>query len=248
MRVLLVESNIKAAANLTAYLTSEGARVEATETGEEALRLVCHNDFDIMVLSLALPDMDGSTVIGRMRTAGRDTPVLALCGVPNSQPRVKALAAGADDAVAWPLDRAELLARMRAIVRRSRGYSQPTLQVGTLTLDLERHEVTVAGIDVHLTRKEFAILQLLTLRKEMVLTKKAILSHLYGGIDAPEPKIVDVFICKIRSKLAKAGALDVIGTVWGRGYTVRGVTRDHDTPVAPRAPAPIPSRSLIMAG
>src|SRR3954471_8817760 len=110
---------------------------------------------------------------------------------------------------------------MQAIVRRSKGFSQPSLRVGQLQLNLVTQEVLAGGQQVHLTGKEYAILELLVLRKGMVLTKEAFLNHLYGGMDEPEVKIIDVFICKLRKKLAQAGADNLIGTVWGRGYTIR---------------------------
>ena len=119
------------------------------------------------------------------------------------------------------IDRAELGARIRAIVRRSRGFNQSQLQIGDLILDVDQQDVVANGGRVHFTPKEFAILQLLVLRRNMVMTKEMILAHLYGGMDQPEIKIIDVFICKIRSKLAKAGLPTVISTVWGRGYCVK---------------------------
>jgi two-component system cell cycle response regulator CtrA len=128
---------------------------------------------------------------------------------------------GADDYITKPFDQQELVARIQAIVRRAKGFSQPTLTVGPLTLNLGSREVSVEGRNVHLTGKEYAVLELLTLRKGVVLTKEAFLNHLYGGMDEPEVKIIDVFICKLRKKLAQAGAGDLIGTVWGRGYVLR---------------------------
>jgi two-component system cell cycle response regulator CtrA len=116
---------------------------------------------------------------------------------------------------------------MQAIVRRSKGFSQPSLRVGSLLLNLDSHDVTVDGRPVHLTGKEYAILELLVLRKGMVLTKEAFLNHLYGGMDEPEMKIIDVFICKLRKKLANAGADNLIGTVWGRGYMIRETSSGH---------------------
>jgi two-component system cell cycle response regulator CtrA len=141
--------------------------------------------------------------------------------------KVKGLGLGADDFITKPFDKAELLARMQAIVRRSKGFSQPTLRVGPLLLNLDSHEVTVDNQPVHLTGKEYAILELLVLRKGMVLTKEAFLNHLYGGMDEPEMKIIDVFICKLRKKLAMAGADNLIGTVWGRGYMIREPAATH---------------------
>ena len=151
--------------------------------------------------------------------------MLILSGLSRPQAKVKGLGLGADDFITKPFDKAELLARMQAIVRRSKGFSQPTLRVGPLQLNLDSREVTVDGQPVHLTGKEYAILELLVLRKGMVLTKEAFLNHLYGGMDEPEMKIIDVFICKLRKKLAQAGADNLIGTVWGRGYMIREPAR-----------------------
>jgi two-component system cell cycle response regulator CtrA len=156
-----------------------------------------------------------------MRAGRIDVPVLIVSGYTRAEVRVKALMTGADDFITKPFDKAELVARMRAIVRRSKGYSQPALHVGALQLNLDSRDVQVNGAPVHLTGKEYAILELLVLRKGMVLTKEVFLNHLYGGIDEPEMKIIDVFVCKLRKKLARVGAGDVIGTVWGRGYTLR---------------------------
>jgi two-component system, cell cycle response regulator CtrA len=156
-----------------------------------------------------------------MRISRNDTPVLVLSGLTMPQARVKALSLGADDFIIKPYDKAELLARMQAIVRRSKGFSQPTVRLGRLELNLDSREVAVDGREVHLTGKEYSILELLVLRKGMVLTKEAFLNHLYGGMDEPEVKIIDVFVCKLRKKLARAGADGIIGTIWGRGYMIR---------------------------
>ena len=140
-----------------------------------------------------------------------------------------------------PFDRSELLARVQAVVRRSKGFSQPRLRVGPMELNLDSREVMVNGQQVHLTGKEYAILELLVLRKGMVLTKEAFLNHLYGGMDEPEMKIIDVFVCKLRKKLAMAGADHLIGTVWGRGYMIREPAVELDSlpaePVGLRVPA-----------
>ena len=195
--------------------------VDQADTGEEALELARHYDYDIIVLDLMLPDMEGYEVVRRLRASRLDVPVLILSGLTRPQAKVKGLGMGADDYITKPFDKAELIARMQAIVRRSKGFSQPTLRIGALQLNLDSREVLVSGQQVHLTGKEYAILELLVLRKGMVLTKEAFLNHLYGGMDEPEMKIIDVFICKLRKKLAQAGADNLIGTVWGRGYMMR---------------------------
>ena len=221
MRVLLVEDDITAARGIALMLKSGGLVVDTTDTGEEALELVRHYDYDIIVLDLMLPDMEGYEVVRRMRAARMETPVLILSGLSRPGAKVKGFGLGADDFISKPFDRAELVARMQAVVRRSKGYSQPTLRVAGLHLNLDSREVTIDGSQVHLTGKEYSILELLVLRKGMVLTKEAFLNHLYGGMDEPEMKIIDVFICKLRKKLTQAGAGNLIGTVWGRGYMLR---------------------------
>ena len=215
MRVLLVQDELVTARGVMQMLKANGGIVDHVETGEEALELVRHYDYDIVLLDLMLPDMDGYEVVRRMRSSRIEAPVIILSGLTRPQAKVKAFSVGADDFISKPFDSTELLARMQAIVRRSKGYSQPTLRVGTVQLNLDSREVLVSGHPVHLTGKEYAILELLVLRKGMVLTKEVFLNHLYGGMDEPEMKIIDVFICKLRKKLALAGAGDVIGTVWG---------------------------------
>lgn len=221
MRVLLVEDDLIAARGIALMLKSGGLIVDTTDTGEEALELVRHYDYDVVILDLMLPDMEGYEVVRRMRAARLETPVLILSGLSRPAAKVKGFGMGADDFISKPFDKAELVARMQAVVRRSKGYSQPTLRVGNLQLNLDSREVLVSGVPVHLTGKEYSILELLVLRKGMVLTKEAFLNHLYGGMDEPEMKIIDVFICKLRKKLTIAGGGNLIGTVWGRGYMMR---------------------------
>jgi two-component system cell cycle response regulator CtrA len=221
MRVLLVEDDFTAARGVSLMLKTANAVVDHADTGEEALELVRHYEYDVVLLDLMLPDIEGYEVVRRMRVARNDTPVLILSGLSRPQAKIKGLGLGADDFITKPFDKGELLARMQAVVRRSKGFSKPSLRIGPLELNLDSREVMVDGSVVHLTGKEYAILELLVLRKGMVLTKEAFLNHLYGGMDEPEMKIIDVFICKLRKKLAQAGADSLIGTVWGRGYMIR---------------------------
>jgi two-component system cell cycle response regulator CtrA len=221
MRVLLVEDDTIVARGVSLALKASSMIVDTADTGEEALELARLYDYDIIVLDLMLPDMEGYEVVRRLRSSRVETPVLILSGLTRPQAKVRGFGMGADDYITKPFDQQELVARIQAIVRRAKGFSQPTLTVGPLTLNLGSREVVVEGRNVHLTGKEYAVLELLTLRKGIVLTKEAFLNHLYGGMDEPEVKIIDVFICKLRKKLAQAGAADLIGTVWGRGYVMR---------------------------
>jgi two-component system cell cycle response regulator CtrA len=243
MRVLLVEDDLAAARGISLMLRSQGAIIDQTETGEEAMELVKHYDYDIVVLDLLLPDMEGYEVVRRMRNSRVETPVLILSGLTRPQAKVKGFGMGADDYITKPFDKSELMARIQAVIRRSKGYSQPLLKIGNLHLNLDSRDVTVNNQEVHLTGKEYAILELLVLRKGMVLTKEAFLNHLYGGIDEPEMKIIDVFICKLRKKLSQAGAGNLIGTVWGRGYMLR----DPNSPGAMAAAAMNAPESMSVA-
>ena len=233
MRVLIAEDGVLANRALVHLLRSSGVIVDQIETGQEALELSRHYDYDVVLLDLVLPDMEAYDVVRRMRAARIDTPVVIQASMVMPQARVRAFSIGADDFITKPYDHSELFARMQAIVRRTKGYSQPMLRCGPLQLSVDSREVEVSGRPVHLTGKEYAILELLVLRKGMVLTKEVFLNHLYGGMDEPEMKIIDVFICKLRKKLAEAGAPNLIGTVWGRGYMVRdAMTHPMLTPVA----------------
>ena len=235
MRVLLVEDEPITARAISLLLKVDcNAVVEAVDTGEEAVEMARHYDYDLVLLDLMLPDMDGFDALRRLRASGQSAPVMVLTGLSRPQAKVQAFSAGADDVMTKPFDRSELVARIKAIVRRSKGHSHPGLQIGRMLLDLDTSQVSVDGASVHLTGKEYAILELLALRRNMVLTKEAFLNHLYGGLDEPEMKIIDVFICKLRKKLANAGAPNLIGTVWGRGYILRTpeVAPEHRRPVA----------------
>ena len=151
--------------------------------------------------------------------------------MPSTDDKIAALGAGADGYLTKPFDRFELLANLDAIIRRTHGHSSATVSVGNLEVDLNRHLALIDGEQLPLTGKEFRIVEFLALRKGSVLSKTAFLSHLYGGMDEPEPKIIDVFICKLRRKLEIAGARGVsIDTVWGQGYILRETEAVSQTP------------------
>lgn len=221
MRVLLVEPDKAMMDKEASQLQAVGFMVDHATSGHDAIAMLKLYDYDIAVLELGLPDMEGHDVVRRCRAARIATPILILSAQDSPQAKVKAFSTGADDYVTRPYDPMELTARMQAVIRRSKGYSEPTLQGGALRLSLDSRDVSVNGRSVHLTGKEYMILELLLLRKGMVLTKDAFLNHLYGGMDEPEMKIIDVFICKLRKKLQKAGGENLITTVWGQGYMLK---------------------------
>jgi two-component system cell cycle response regulator CtrA len=225
MRVLLVEDDTTTAKSIELMLKSEGFVVDTTNLGEDGLEIGKLYDYDIVILDLMLPDMDGYEVLRRLRAARVGTPVLILSGLAEPDNKIKGLGYGADDYLTKPFDKGELIARVNAIVRRSKGHAESVIRTGKLVVNLDARTVEVDGEAVHLTGKEYGILELLSLRKGTTLTKEMFLNHLYGGMDEPELKIIDVFICKLRKKLANATNGDnYIETVWGRGYVLRDPT------------------------
>lgn len=222
MRVLLVDHDSQAALIIQRALKTNGAVLEHVETGEEAFLLAKRYDYDALVMDLMLPDMDGYELIRRLRWSSITVPLLVLSSLTRPQAKVKAFSLGADDFLARPFDESELAARIQALVRRSKGLSHSKIVLGATVLDMDSNLVTVNGQTVHLTEKEYRILELLFLRSGSIVAKESFLNHLYGGNDEPDIKIIDVFVCKLRRKLAEAGAGNVVTTVWGRGYIVRG--------------------------
>ncbi|MDO9525208.1 MAG: response regulator transcription factor, partial [Gemmobacter sp.] len=161
-------------------------------------------------------------VLRQLRLARIDTPILILSGADDTDSKIKGFGFGADDYLTKPFHREELVARIHAIIRRSKGHAQSMIRTGKITVNLDAKTVDVESRTVHLTGKEYQMLELLSLRKGTTLTKEMFLNHLYGGMDEPELKIIDVFICKLRKKLAEAtGGQSYIETVWGRGYVLR---------------------------
>nr|WP_306769374.1 response regulator transcription factor [Parafrankia sp. BMG5.11] len=182
------------------------------------------HDYDIILRDLNLPDMHGYDVLKKLRVAKIQTPVLILSGISDMEAKVRTFGYGADEYVTKPFHREELVARIQAVVRRSKGHSQSVIRTGKVTVNLDSKTVEVGDARVHLTGKEYAIVELLSLRKGATLTKEMFLNHLYGGMDEPEGKIIDVFICKLRKKLTLAcGGENYIETVWGRGYGLRDI-------------------------
>jgi len=224
MRVLLVEADAAAAHLLQATLSLARATVDHVAVARGAMSAALRTNYDVVVVGLDLPDMDGCEMVRSMRSAGVNAPVMVVSPNADATRKVKAFSAGVDDFVAIPFDCGELEARLHAVARRGRGPKQErtTLRAGRLTVLLHSQEVFVDDQRVPVTAKEFEIMELLMLRKGMTLSKDAFLAHLYHGMEEPSAKIVDVFICKLRRKLASAGEPNAIETVWGAGYRLGG--------------------------
>jgi two-component system, cell cycle response regulator CtrA len=228
VRTLLVEDDSSTAQSIELMLKSKSFNVYTTDLGEEGIDVGKLYDYDIILLDLNLPDMSGFEVLRSLRVSKVETPILILSGVGGIEDKVKGFGLGADGYMTKPFDRDELVARIHAIVRRSKGHAQSVIQTGDLVVNLSTKMVEVNGVPVYMTAKEYKMLELFSLRKGMTLTKDMFLNHLYGGMDEPEQKIIDVFICKLRKKLASASnGKDYFETVWGRGYRLRDPSEDE---------------------
>ena len=235
MRVLLVEDDPTTSKSIEMMLTHANLNVYSTDLGEEGIDLAKLYDYDLILLDLNLPDMNGHEVLRQLRLAKVDTPILILSGSDDTENKIKGFGFGADDYLTKPFHREELVARIHAIIRRSKGHSQSVIKTGEILVNLDAKTVEAGNKPVHLTGKEYQMLELLSLRKGTTLTKEMFINHLYGGMDEPELKIIDVFICKLRKKLANGtDGANYIEKVWGRGYVLRDPQPDalDDTPIA----------------
>ena len=222
MRILLIEDDATTAQSIQLSLKSENFIIDLARLGEEGLEIGRMYDYDLIILDIMLPDIDGYEVLRRFRDSKVTTPILILSGLSEMDDKIKGLGIGADDYLTKPFDKRELIARIQAIIRRSKGHAHSIVKVGNLNINLDTQLVDVDGTNVHLTGKEYSILELLALRLGSTLTKEVFLNHLYGGMDEPEAKIIDVFVCKLRKKIANvADGANYIETIWGRGYVLR---------------------------
>ena len=234
MNVLLVDDDPIVADALSITLEQAGYFTVIAGSIHEAMEELNINEFDAVLLDLKLPDGDGKRVarLIRARKERQLIPILVVSGNNSVDDRIMALGAGADGYLSKPFDRHELLAHLEAIIRRANGHSSLVISIGNLEIDLHRKIVSVDGKAGNLTRKEYEIVNLLGVRKGAVLSKSSFIDHLYGGRDEPESKIVDVFVCKLRHKLTKAGFKGAaIETVWGQGHKLveTELELSHDT-------------------
>src|SRR5215216_6226386 len=221
MRLLLIEDDPTVAESIALMLRSEDIQVQKAELGQDGLDLGSVFLYDLILLDLNLPDMSGYEVLQSLRLGKIKTPVLILSGLSDVEHKVKGLGFGADDYLTKPFHQRELLARIQAILRRSGDRGASVVRCGDLQINLDQKRAEINGRDVGLTTKEFEVLELLATRLGSAITKEMLLNHLYGGMDEPGQKIIDVYICKLRRKLIQAsGGKDYIETIWGRGYVL----------------------------
>ena len=222
MRILLIEDDPVTSRSIALMLGHANFNVYTTDLGEEGIDLAKLYDYNLILLDLVLPDINGHDVLRQLRVARIDTPILILSGETDTENKMHGFGSGADDYLTKPFHREELIARIHAIIRRSKGHSQSIIKTGDIEVNLDGKTVEVRGNAVHLTGKEYQMLELLSLRKGTTLTKEMFFNQIYGVMDEPKLKIIDVFICKLRKKLSEAtGRENHIETVWGRGYVLR---------------------------
>lgn len=221
MKILSLEDDPTTAKTLKIMLTHAGMDVFQVDLGEDAIELAKTYDYDLLLFDMDLPDMKGYEALREIRAAGVHTPAMALTGNDSTETKLKFYGFGGDDFLSKPFHREELIARIRAHVRRYRGQMIEEIITGDMCVNLRTQKVEINGSAVHLTSREYKILELMSQNKGRTLTKEVIRGHIYKGEEEPELKLIDVFICKLRKKLAAAGGQgEYIQTIWGRGYSM----------------------------
>lgn len=222
MHILIIDDDKLANQNICLLLKRERIIPEPAYSGRDGLELIKLYDYDLIILDLLLPDMKGIDVLKQIRPQ-TDTPVLILSGLNQVEKKVECLNNGADDYLTKPYERIELLARIKALIRRSRGLSEAVIRIGKMNIDMNTKTVRVDNTLVPLTAKEYALLELMALKKGITVSKETCLNQLYGIMDEPpDSKIIDVFLCKMRRKIkALTGGEDYIQNIWGRGYILK---------------------------
>lgn len=218
MRVLLVEDDPDLREQIAARLAEQGMVVDVAADGREGLYLATEYPIDLALIDLGLPELDGLSLIRGLRAAGRDVPVLVLTARGRWQDKVEGLEAGADDYLVKPFHPEELLARVRALLRRSGGWAQATLACGPVVLDPQTQRVTLDGAPVELTAYEYRLLEYLMLHAGEVVSKSVLIEHLYAEDDERDSNVIEVFIRRLRRKLDPDEHLQPIETLRGRGY------------------------------
>ena len=222
VRVLLVEGDLSMSKNIELNLINSRFIVYSTDLGREGIELAKITDYDILLLDIDLPDMNGFEVLRQLRAAKVNVPIFIISRSDRAEDKVKGLGLGADDYLTKPFHQEELIARIRAVVRRSKGHLELIIQTGELVVNVNNKTVEMSGNSIILTCKEYQVLELLALRKGATLTKGILLSHLYRSTEMRHASIIDVYVCKLRKKMSEYWAgQSYIETVWGLGYALR---------------------------
>lgn len=228
MRILVVEDEVKIARAIRRGLEHEGYATDVVTTGEEAILQATEHDYDVVVLDVRIPAPDGFAVCRQMRARNRWAPVLMLTARDSVEDRIRGLDAGADDYMVKPFSFGELLARLRALLRRAPAERPATLRVGDVALDPAAHSVTRAGRPVELSAREFALLEFLMRHAGQILTRTVMLEHVWDYRYDGDSNVVDVYIGYLRRKLEQPFGAPMIRTVRGVGYILDATTVPED--------------------
>lgn len=220
MRVMIVDKDDSKSEELAEILTKNKHQNDIVSDSLEIPDLCKYYDYDVIVISDTIDNAGVSEIVGKTRRSGISTPIICLLSRYSTKTVVDSLDAGADDVMRASTDESEFIARSKAVSRRSRGHASSVISCGKVSIDMTNKKVYVEGREIPLTKKEYGIMELLMMRKGKMQTKDAIMDHLYNGMDEPEPKIIDVFVSKIRKKLTAALAGDVIQTHRGYGFSI----------------------------
>lgn len=245
MHILFVSSNAALRETFSDMLEAGRHNLSHAESVSDMIHFCEAYNCDLVLMDENLGNWSPVHAVRELRQLGDRTPVICLAKAANGELNSRLLTAGADDCVNSSISRIELEARISAIVRRSNGHADDVIRIGPAKIDLSSKLVSVNGCKVPLTRKEYLIVEALSLRKNMPLSKEQLMNQIYGGLDEPCDKIIDVFVCKIRKKFRQIDEdADMIETVWGRGYLIR----DSAAPAAGKAqPDSFPKRRLELA-
>ena len=218
MRALVIEDDPQLRAQVSQYLTEEGYAIDSAGDGTEGQFMALEYPIDLAVIDLGLPSTPGIAIIKAVRKAGRKFPILILTARDGWQSKVEGLEAGADDYLVKPFHREELLARARALVRRSGGWSQSLLECGPIVLDTTARNVSLSGKPVELTAYEYRVLEYLVLHAGEVVSKSTLTEHLYNEEEERDSNVIEVFVRRLRTKLDPDSTLNPITTLRGSGY------------------------------
>jgi two-component system cell cycle response regulator CtrA len=229
MRILLTAMDTGQTSDVVALLASHRFVLDRASNGEEALQFARLYAFDAVMFNTNMADPVCTEFVRRLRASGSRLPAVAVAHNIAPRDRARLLDMGADDVITLPCDGSELAARMRAVVRRSGGFTRSVLRAGAVELHMDSRMATAHGQELHLSPTEYRVLELMILRKNTLVSKSAVMDTLYGDMDEPEIKSIDVLMHRLRKRLAAAGVGTLISTVWGAGYIVRETSVSEPT-------------------
>ena len=227
MKILVVEDDISMSNHIVEILKSRNFMYECINNGSDALYSIKTIKYDLILLDMGLPKISGSEILSKIRNMNISTPVIVVSATSNVKNKVSSLEMGADDYIMKPFDKREIIARIQSVKRRYIGFSSSIIEHGNISLNLAEQSIFIDSKEVHFTKKEYIMMELLMTKKGSLVCKDVFLDNLYSNAcDEPSVKIVDVFACKLRKKLKKHGANVAIKTIWSRGCSLELIDKE----------------------